>query len=33
MVVIPGADQDFRDMGADDLARKIKEFIGHKLQG
>jgi pimeloyl-ACP methyl ester carboxylesterase len=33
MAVIPGADQDFRDMGADDLARKIKEFIGHKLQG
>jgi|SRR5208337_1489179 len=33
MAVIPGADQDFRDMGADELARKIKEFIGHKLQG
>ncbi len=33
LAVIPGADQDFRDMGADDLARKIKEFIGHKLQG
>ncbi len=33
LAVIPGADQDFRDMGADELARKIKEFIGHKLQG
>ena len=33
MGVIPGADQDFSDTGADDLARKIKEFIGHKLQG
>ena len=31
--VIPGADQDFRDAGADDLAKKIKEFIGHRLQG
>ena len=31
--VIPGADQDFSDQGADELARKIKEFIGHKLQG
>ncbi len=33
MVVIPGSDQDFRDMGAEELARKIKDFIGHKLQG
>jgi alpha-beta hydrolase superfamily lysophospholipase len=33
MSVIPGADQDFRDAGADELAKKIKEFIGHKLQG
>ena len=31
--VIPGADQEFRDMGAEELARKIREFIGHKLQG
>ena len=31
--VIPGADQDFRDAGADELAKKIKEFIGHRLQG
>ncbi len=31
--VIPGADQDFRDTGADDLAKKIKEFIAHRLQG
>jgi pimeloyl-ACP methyl ester carboxylesterase len=31
--VIPGADQEFRDLGADDLARKIKEFISHKLAG
>jgi pimeloyl-ACP methyl ester carboxylesterase len=33
VAVIPGADQDFGDLGADELARKIKEFIGHKLQG
>lgn len=33
LAIIPGADQDFRDLGADELARKIKEFIGHKLQG
>ncbi len=33
LALIPGADQDFRDEGADELARKIKEFIGHKLQG
>jgi pimeloyl-ACP methyl ester carboxylesterase len=32
MAVIPGSDQDFRD-GADDLAKRIKEFIAHKLQG
>ena len=32
LAVIPGADQDFRDL-ADDLAKKIKEFIGHKLAG
>jgi hypothetical protein len=33
MTVIPGADQDFRDIGADELAKKIKDFIGHRLQG
>lgn len=33
VTVIPGADQEFRDLGADELAKKIKEFIGHKLQG
>ena len=33
LTVIPGADQDFRDLGAEDLAKKIKEFIGHRLQG
>ncbi len=33
LTVIPGADQEFRDLGADELAKKIKEFIGHKLQG
>jgi alpha-beta hydrolase superfamily lysophospholipase len=33
LAVIPGADQEFRDLGADELAKKIKEFIGHKLQG
>ena len=33
VAAIPGADQDFRDLGADELARKIKEFLGHKLQG
>jgi pimeloyl-ACP methyl ester carboxylesterase len=33
LAIIPGADQDFRDSGADDLAKKIKDFIGHRLQG
>jgi pimeloyl-ACP methyl ester carboxylesterase len=33
LAVIPGADQDFRDTGADDLAKRIKEFVGHRLQG
>lgn len=33
LTIIPGTDQDFRDMGADELAKKIKEFIGHRLQG
>jgi pimeloyl-ACP methyl ester carboxylesterase len=33
LTVIPGADQDFRDAAADELAKKIKEFIGHRLQG
>ncbi len=33
LAVIPGADQDFRDAGPDELAKKIKEFIGHRLQG
>ncbi len=33
LAVIPGADQDFRDLGADELAKKIKEFVGHRLQG
>ncbi|MGO9544906.1 MAG: alpha/beta hydrolase [Rhodomicrobium sp.] len=33
LAVIPGADQDFRDAGADELAKKIKEFIGHRLAG
>jgi pimeloyl-ACP methyl ester carboxylesterase len=33
LAVIPGADQEFRDLGADELAKKIKEFLGHKLQG
>ena len=33
LALIPGADQDFKDEGADELARKIKDFIGHKLQG
>ncbi len=33
LAVIPGADQDFRDTGADDLAKKIKDFIAHRLQG
>lgn len=33
LAIVPGADQDFREMGADDAARRIKEFIGHKLQG
>jgi pimeloyl-ACP methyl ester carboxylesterase len=32
LTVIPGTDQDFRD-SADDLAKKIKEFLGHKLAG
>jgi len=33
LAVIPGGDQDFRDLGADEAAKKIKEFIGHRLQG
>lgn len=33
LAVIPGADQDFRDLGADEVAKRIKEFIGHRLQG
>ncbi len=33
LAVIPGADQDFTDLGADELAKKIKEFISHKLSG
>jgi hypothetical protein len=33
LTVIPGADQDFRDAAVDELAKKIKEFIGHRLQG
>jgi alpha-beta hydrolase superfamily lysophospholipase len=33
LAVISGADQDFRDLGAEELAKKIKEFIGHKLAG
>jgi Serine aminopeptidase, S33 len=33
LAVIPGADQDFRDLGADELAKRFKEFMGHKLQG
>ncbi len=31
LAVIPGADQDFRDLAADELAKKIKEFIAHKV--
>lgn len=33
LAVIPGTDQDFRDLGADQVAKKIKEFMGHRLQG
>jgi pimeloyl-ACP methyl ester carboxylesterase len=33
LAVIPGADQDFTDLGADELAKRIKEFISHKLSG
>jgi len=33
LAVISGADQDFRDAGADELAKKIKEFITHRAQG
>ncbi len=33
LAVIPGADQDFRDTGADELAKRIKEFTGRRLQG
>ena len=31
--VIQGADQDFRDLAVDELAKKLKEFANHKLQG
>jgi hypothetical protein len=33
LAIIPGADQDFRDLGADELAKKIKDFVGHRAQG
>jgi pimeloyl-ACP methyl ester carboxylesterase len=33
LAVIPGADQDFRDAGADELAKRIKEFLGRRAQG
>ncbi|MFY9640352.1 MAG: alpha/beta hydrolase [Rhodomicrobium sp.] len=33
LAVIPGADQDFRDLGADEVSKRIKEFMGHRLQG
>ncbi len=33
LAVISGANQDFSDSGAEELARKIKEFIGHKAAG
>lgn len=33
LAVIPGSDEYFSDLGADELAKKIKEFIGHRLQG
>ena len=31
--IVPGADQDFRDAGADEVAKKIKEFTSRRLQG
>ncbi len=31
--IIQGADQDFRDLAADELAKKLKDFANHKLQG
>ncbi len=33
MAIVPGADKDFRDLSADELAKKIKEFAGRRLQG
>jgi pimeloyl-ACP methyl ester carboxylesterase len=33
MTVIPGADRDFLDLAADELAKKIKDFANHRLQG
>ncbi len=33
VAVIPGADREFRDLAADELARKIKEFSAHRTQG
>ncbi len=33
LVTVPGADQDFRDLAADELAKKLKEFANHRLQG
>jgi pimeloyl-ACP methyl ester carboxylesterase len=33
LAVIPGADHEFRDLAADELAKKIKEFTVHRTQG
>jgi pimeloyl-ACP methyl ester carboxylesterase len=33
LVVIPGTGAEFQDLGADELAKKIKEFLGNRLQG
>jgi len=33
LTVIPGTDQNFHDLGAEDLAKKVREFIVHRVQG
>ncbi|MBT3070840.1 hypothetical protein KKP04_08165 [Rhodomicrobium sp. Az07] len=33
LAVVPGTDQNFHDLGAEDLAKKVKEFLVHRTQG
>jgi pimeloyl-ACP methyl ester carboxylesterase len=31
--VVPGTDQNFHDLGAEELAKKVREFLFHRVQG